>query len=78
MTNTITEALIYENQGLINEAKQIYRNILADQPDNFKAAAHLRRLNKDISELNKEKLELFLHLENSENLNEFKRWLIQL
>lgn len=78
MTNTITEALIYESQGLINEAKQIYKNILANQPDNFKAAAHLRRLNKDVSELNKEKLELFLHLEDVKNLNEFKRWLIEL
>lgn len=78
MTNTITEALIYENQGLIEEAKQIYKNILASEPENFKAAAHLRRLNKDVSELNKAKFELFLHLDDEQNLKEFKRWLIQL
>ena len=36
----ITEALIYENQGLKEEALEIYKKILESDPDNFKAAAH--------------------------------------
>ncbi|MCI6299395.1 MAG: hypothetical protein MR582_07145, partial [Campylobacter sp.] len=54
----ITEALIYENQGLKEEALEIYKKILESDPDNFKAAAHLRRLKKEMAEPNKEKLEM--------------------
>ncbi|MCI7501741.1 MAG: hypothetical protein MSA54_07385, partial [Campylobacter sp.] len=45
----ITEALIYENQGLKEEALEIYKKILESDPDNFKAAAHLRRLKKEMT-----------------------------
>lgn len=78
MKNTITEALIYENQGLKDEAIEIYKSILASDPDNFKAAAHLRRLSKDGVGLNKSMLELFLRLNSQEEIKEFKRWLLKL
>lgn len=74
----ITEALIYENQGLKEEALEIYKKILESDPDNFKAAAHLRRLKKEMAQLNKEKLEMFLRLRNENEIKEFKRWLISL
>ena len=74
----ITEALIYENQGLKEEALEIYKKILESDPDNFKAAAHLSRLKKEMSEPNKEKLEMFLRLRDENEIKEFKRWLISL
>ena len=74
----ITEALIYENQGLKEEALEIYKKILESYPDNFKAAAHLRRLKKEMAEPNKEKLEMFLRLRDENEIKEFKRWLISL
>ena len=74
----ITEALIYENQGLKEEALKIYKKILESDPDNFKAAAHLRRLKKEMAEPNKEKLEMFLRLRDENEIKEFKRWLISL
>ncbi|MDY4446004.1 hypothetical protein [Campylobacter sp.] len=74
----ITEALIYENQGLKEEALEIYKKILESDPDNFKAAAHLRRLKKEMAEPNKEKLEMFLRLRDENEIKELKRWLISL
>ena len=74
----ITEALIYENQGLKEEDLEIYKKILESDPDNFKAAAHLRRLKKEMAEPNKEKLEMFLRLRDENEIKEFKRWLISL
>ena len=74
----ITEALIYENQGLKEEALEIYKKILESDPDNFKAAAHLRRLKKEMAEPNKEKLEMFFRLRDENEIKEFKRWLISL
>ncbi|MCI7581911.1 hypothetical protein [Campylobacter sp.] len=74
----ITEALIYENQGLKEEALEIYKKILESDPDNFKAAAHLRRLKKEMAEPNKEKLEIFLRLRDENEIKELKRWLISL
>ena len=74
----ITEALIYENQGLKEEALEIYKKILESDPDNFKAAAHLRRLKKEMAEPNKEKLEMFLRLRDENEIKEFKMWLISL
>ena len=74
----ITEALIYENQGLKEEALEIYKKILESDPDNFKAAAHLRSLKKEMAEPNKEKLEMFLRLRDENEIKEFKRWLISL
>ena len=74
----ITEALIYENQGLKEEALEIYKKILESDPDNFKAAAHLHRLKKEMAEPNKEKLEMFLRLRDENEIKEFKRWLISL
>lgn len=78
MSGEITHALALENEGRVEEAKNIYKNILAAQPDNFKAAAHLRRLSKEEGELNKDKLRLFININSEQNLKEFKRWLIQL
>ncbi|ARE80537.1 hypothetical protein CHELV3228_0946 [Campylobacter helveticus] len=81
MKNTITEASIYEAQGLKNEALEIYKNILKNDPSNENAIAAIRRLsglrskNKD---LNIQMLDFFLTMKSEEEINEFKRWLIKI
>ena len=44
MKETITEALIYENQGLRDEALEIYKNILKHDPNNQEARSAISRL----------------------------------
>lgn len=44
MKNTITEALIYEAQGLKDDALIVYKNILKREPTNAAAIAAIRRL----------------------------------
>ena len=44
MKNTITEALIYEAQGLQDDALLVYRNILKNEPTNKEAISAIRRL----------------------------------
>ena len=78
MRNTVTEALIYENQGLINEAMQIYKNILQSDPNNIQAQNNLRRLSGRVGSANAAMLELFLRLKSEDEIREFKRWLIKL
>ena len=81
MKNTITEASIYEAQGLKSEALEIYKNILKKDPSNQNAIDAVRRLSglrfahKD---LNTQMLDFFINLQSEEELNEFKRWLIKL
>ena len=78
MRNTVTEALIYENQGLINEAMQIDKNILQSDPNNIQAQNNLRRLSGRVGSANAAMLELFLRLKSEDEIREFKRWLIKL
>ena len=44
MKNTITEALIYEAQGLKDDALEIYKNILKQDPSNKDALSAINRL----------------------------------
>ncbi|AII14760.1 hypothetical protein CIG11343_0895 [Campylobacter iguaniorum] len=81
MKNTVTEALIYENQGLRDDALEIYKNILKADPTNSEAQSAIRRLSglriKNIS-VNEQMLEFFLNLKNEDEIREFKRWLIKI
>lgn len=78
MRNTITEALIYENQGLRDDAIEIYKNILKSDPNNKDAQNGVRRLSglKTQISANKIMLEFFLNLKNDDEIREFKRWLV--
>lgn len=81
MKNTITEASIYEAQGLKNEALEIYKNILKKDPKNQNAIAAVRRLSGLYSkhqDLNTQMLDFFLNMKSEEEINEFKRWLIKI
>lgn len=79
--NTITEALIYEAQGLKDDALLIYKNILKIEPDNAEAMSAIRRLSglrKRNPDLNEQMRDFFVKMKTNEEINEFKRWLIRL
>lgn len=81
MKNTITEASIYEAQGLKSEALEIYKKILREDPSNQNAIDAVRRLSglrSKHSDLNAQMLDFFLRMKSEEEINEFKRWLIKL
>ena len=69
MKETITEALIYENQGLRDEALEIYKNILKHDPNNQEARSAIRRLSglkRKNSETNEQMLEFYLNLKEGD------------
>ncbi|MDR2905256.1 MAG: tetratricopeptide repeat protein [Helicobacteraceae bacterium] len=77
LKKTLTLAKIYENQGLLEDAAQIYREILADDPDNIEAILSLRRLEKplDFGGANKEMTDFFAKMESAAEFAEFERYL---
>lgn len=80
MRYTITEASIYESQGLKNEALEIYKNILKQDANNKNAIDAIRRLSglrSNHEDLNYEMLDFFVNMKSEEEINEFKRWLIR-
>ena len=83
MRGTITEALIYENQGLRDEALEVYKNILMRDPNNQEARSAIRRLSglkRKNGETNEQMLEVYLNLKENDDagIREFKRWLIKI
>ena len=81
MKNTITEALIYEAQGLKDDALEIYKNILTQDPSNKDALSAINRLSglrKERVIKNEQMKEFFIRMKSDEEINEFKRWLIRL
>ncbi|MCX2682741.1 hypothetical protein OQH60_02510 [Campylobacter sp. MIT 21-1685] len=81
MKNTVTEAFIYESQGLKNEALEIYKSILKEDPSNQNAIDAVRRLSglrSKHKDLNIQMLDFFITMKNEEEINEFKRWLIKI
>ena len=78
---TITEAKIYEEQGLKDEALEIYKKILKKDKYNKLAKDGIMRLSGLISKnnnVNTDMLKLFLSIENQNEITEFKRWLINI
>ena len=83
MRGTITEALIYENQGLRDEALEVYKNILMRDPNNQEARSAIRRLSglkRKNGETNEQMIEFYLNLKENDDagIREFKRWLIKI
>ena len=83
MRGTITEALIYENQGLRDEALEVYKNILMRDPNNQEARSAIRRLSglkRKNGDTNEQMLEFYLNLKENDDagIREFKRWLIKI
>ncbi|MBR8462186.1 hypothetical protein KDD93_03795 [Campylobacter sp. faydin G-24] len=81
MKNTITEALIYESQNLMDDALEVYKNILKQDPNNEDASAAIRRLSglrKSRKIENEQMKDFFVNMKTPEEITEFKRWLIRL
>ncbi|MGP1484545.1 MAG: hypothetical protein ACTTJC_00345 [Campylobacter sp.] len=79
--NTITEALIYEAQGLKDDALTIYKNILKSEPNNVDAMSAIRRLSglrKRNTNINEQMRDFFINMKTHDEINEFKRWLVKL
>ena len=78
---TLTLANIYELQGLKEEALEIYKEILKNDPSNSDAKIAIRRLSgmrKKFLGVNKEMKEFFVQMEERVEFNEFERWLLKI
>lgn len=81
MKNTITEALIYEAQGLKDDALLVYKNILKAEPENKDALNAIKRLSglrKRDKSVNEQMRDFFINMKTNEEITEFKRWLIKI
>lgn len=81
MKNTVTEALIYESQGLIEDALEVYKNVLKNDPQNKDAQNAIRRLSgirRKIKCQNEPMRELFINMKTPQEITEFKRWLLKI
>ncbi|MDR1911737.1 MAG: tetratricopeptide repeat protein [Helicobacteraceae bacterium] len=77
-TKTLTLASIYELQGLKNEAIEIYRDILAEDPENIEARLALIRLSgvrRKFEGVNLQMKEFFIKMDSPLEFAEFERWL---
>jgi len=77
---TLTLANIYELQGLKEEALDIYKEVLKNDPHNSDAKIAIRRLSgmrKKFLKVNQEMKDYFLKMENEVEFNEFERWLLK-
>lgn len=78
---TITEAKIYEEQGLKDEALEIYKKILKKDKYNKLAKDSIMRLSGLVSKndsVNTDMLKLFLELKSENEIIELKRWFINI
>ena len=78
---TLTLASIYELQGLKNEALEIYKELLRENPDNKEAKIAIKRLSgirKNYLGVDEEMKKFFLNMNSEVEFLEFERWLVKL
>ncbi|MCV6608415.1 MAG: hypothetical protein OIF32_09390 [Campylobacterales bacterium] len=78
MSNTITLARLYEDQGHKNDALGIYQEILKQDPTNkevIEAIARLTGHRKEFLGVDKKKLNYFIKMTKEEDFLKFERWL---
>ena len=78
---TLTLASIYELQGLKNEALEIYKELLRENPDNKEAKIAIKRLSgirKKYRGVDEEMKKFFLTMNSEVEFLEFERWLVKL
>lgn len=76
---TVILASIYEMQGLKNEALDIYKDVLKNDPENTEAKVAIRRLSgqkKHYLATNKKMLSFFKKMKSDNEFKEFERWLL--
>ena len=69
----ITKALIYESQGLRDDALRLYGEILEQDPQNKEALLGIKR----VSKVDNDMLKLFYSSDKSD-IDRFKRWLVDI
>jgi tetratricopeptide (TPR) repeat protein len=77
---TLTLANIYELQGLKEEALEIYKEVLKNNPANSEAKIAIRRLSgirKNFLNVNSEMKDFFIKMDSDIEINEFERWLLK-
>jgi tetratricopeptide (TPR) repeat protein len=77
---TLTLANIYELQGLKEEALDIYKEVLKNNPANSEAKIAIRRLSgirKKFLNVNSEMKDFFIKMDSNIEINEFERWLLK-
>lgn len=78
---TLTLANIYELQGLREEALDIYKEVLKNDPSNSDAKIAIRRLSgmrKKFLHVDIQMKEFFVKMDTDVEFNEFERWLLKL
>ena len=78
---TLTLASIYELQGLKEEALEIYKEVLKNDPQNSEAKVAIRRLSgirKRFLGCNEQMRDFFIAMDSQVEFIEFERWLVQL
>ena len=78
---TLTLASIYELQGLKDEALEIYKDVLKNDPQNSEAKVAIRRLSgirKRFLGCNEQMRDFFTGMDSEVEYIEFERWLVQL
>ncbi len=81
MVKTLTLASVYELQGLKEDALEIYKDILKDDPKNKEARVALRRLSgirKKYSGVDEQMKKFFVNMKSDVEFAEFERWLVKL
>ena len=81
MIKTLTLASIYELQGLKEDALDIYKEILKENPKNKEARVAIRRLSgirKKYIGVDEEMKNFFVNMESEVEFLEFERWLVKL
>ena len=77
----LTLAEIYELQGLKEEALEIYKDMLNEDPSNTQAkrgVKRLRGLREEFDGVNKNMLDFFIDMDTKAEFVEFERWLLKL
>ena len=75
---TLTLATIYEKQGFVSEALEIYREISQREPENKEAIVGLQRLKRIKIKFDGENTKMrdfFVQMQTKEQFLEFKKWL---
>ena len=78
MSNTITLARLYEDQGHKEDALGIYQEILKRDPENREVITAIARLSgqrKEFSGVDKKKLNFFIKMTKEDDFLKFERWL---
>ncbi len=81
MVKTLTLASIYELQGLKEDALDIYKDILKDDPKNKEARVALKRLSgirKKYLGVDEQMKKFFVNMKKDVEFLEFERWLVKL